>query len=1151
VRSKTSDAKLIEFKTDKKDVDTLVKNNTAEVPVIKDTKKETNIPTEQENNRNSGRMMSTPLKEQNPQEAYSPSSDMVSSSNSLQTPQLKNEPKQNPRTKEIDSKSAKKQNKKAPKKKRRARQAHVAAMTDSESEDGERMKLPLTQFETVLRRRAIRKSGKDEAVQTASRSPSNRTIFGPSRRTKAVTQPHVDIVEGYDEEVGDTSLGMKLNILGGKVFVQSVIPLSDGRASPAQLTGLIRKGDILLAIDDYSLTNLSLDLLVLGLKPLSSPDESGAYRRTLKLRFSTACNTRNPTKGNINSDEKSETSVDVFSLTQFLPSEIPMADQLSGIPMFDDGFTQKNKAEIVLSNPRVSKSCDNEILGPPVKESRKKSLSHNELLSLSIADMLNDEKQRYTSEFFAWNDSYSELLRPSILATVKIANEISALLERKEMISRGRDAIVGAKKVSYNLEDVDKGNDLRSFKSWNSNISLRSRASTRRKFILDSSSIIGSTIVEENMSDANASIGSESLEDIEEFDGDELLLHLAAHDEIWRRQVLEAIDKEIMEMEEEEERDLDKSKSSDDHDFDIAEKLGSLFLGQEVSKMLSKKKKSYALPPEEITTVLFDLVTHLAFTTPDEISVKGKFELNPQTSLVPFQRLKSTTATKEAYVATLFIVDEVFPKFLRSFKPLPWKERRVLWPYTRASMYESQADGSLGDDMLTVDSAGTFSSATKKKNLRETIEDMELDINARAEACFLVTFYFTQEILPGMLHNALVVKGASKKTFSEGDALDFIESYGAYLKLPMSLAYATFLESTSIVKKLLELAEYDPRHKEARKEISKVQTLVLYEPTMLSAILQLLLTIDEQQLEGRNHLINLSVSAYPDLRPWVVRKGCLETIGYSKDLEELYYLYLSLILHPSDGHETARQDIKLVKEWCELSVKGEISNNTYSRSKVENFLLVASRNYSDHKMYNRDLPFLLELAMKKNQLKVACELIYDIVENKNLVSNGALMSTIRDNLRKISHGSLPAGDTKPMNAGYLKMVFNLLEKLALAEKSLGIENTSNVPDAYFSLISECKDDSKIIFLSLLASEAGPHFTLLSLQRLMQSSQTDFNVLPILQVTLKRSAMLCNRDEISSALFRIRKSRPYQVETIDPKPENLWRKMMSGALTIEK
>ena len=68
--------------------------------------------------------------------------------------------------------------------------------------------------------------------------------------------------------------------------------------------------------------------------------------------------------------------------------------------------------------------------------------------------------------------------------------------------------------------------------------------------------------------------------------------------------------------------------------------LGSLFLGEKVNQLLTKRKKSFALPPEEVTTVLFDLVTNLASTTPDEISVKGGFNINPQTSLVPFEKQK-------------------------------------------------------------------------------------------------------------------------------------------------------------------------------------------------------------------------------------------------------------------------------------------------------------------------------------------------------------------------------------------------------------------------------------------------------------------------------------------------------------------------------
>ena len=188
---------------------------------------------------------------------------------------------------------------------------------------------------------------------------------------------------------------------------------------------------------------------------------------------------------------------------------------------------------------------------------------------------------------------------------------------------------------------------------------------------------------------------------------------------------------------------------------------------------------------------------------------------------------------KDALLATLFVVNEVFPAWLKSFKPLPWAERRVLWPHTKASTMESSAGSSLGDDLLTLDSAGVPASPlrAKKKNLRETIEDMELDVESRAEACFLITFYFTQEILPGMGAKGPLSAGwRNKKVFTEEDALDFVDLYGAYLMLPMALAYAAFLKSELVVVKLLELAKHDPRHAEALKDISKVNALVLYEP---------------------------------------------------------------------------------------------------------------------------------------------------------------------------------------------------------------------------------------------------------------------------------------------------------------------------------
>jgi hypothetical protein len=40
----------------------------------------------------------------------------------------------------------------------------------------------------------------------------------------------------------------------------------------------------------------------------------------------------------------------------------------------------------------------------------------------------------------------------------------------------------------------------------------------------------------------------------------------------------------------------------------------------------------------------------------------------------------------------------------------------------------------------------------KRKNLHEIIEDQQLDVETRSETCFLVTYLFTQKMLPKLLY---------------------------------------------------------------------------------------------------------------------------------------------------------------------------------------------------------------------------------------------------------------------------------------------------------------------------------------------------------------------------------------------------------------
>lgn len=81
---------------------------------------------------------------------------------------------------------------------------------------------------------------------------------------------------------------------------------------------------------------------------------------------------------------------------------------------------------------------------------------------------------------------------------------------------------------------------------------------------------------------------------------------------------------------------------------------------------------------------------------------------------------------------------------------------------------------------------------------------------------------------------------------------------------------------------------------------------------MMSAILQLLQGIlKEKTFERKQAIIDLCAAAYPDIRPWQVESACDE--AHSSGSNNLYYVYLSQLLHPIDGHDAARRDAVLVK----------------------------------------------------------------------------------------------------------------------------------------------------------------------------------------------------------------------------------------------
>lgn len=87
-----------------------------------------------------------------------------------------------------------------------------------------------------------------------------------------------------------------------------------------------------------------------------------------------------------------------------------------------------------------------------------------------------------------------------------------------------------------------------------------------------------------------------------------------------------------------------------------------------------------------------------------------------------------------------------------------------------------------------------------------------------------------------------------------------------------------------------------------------------------------------EEVEGlRQVTIDLCVAAYPDLQPWLVRKECVSEESFKNSdkigfLSNLYYYYLSMILHPLDGHDSARRNGGLVKVgWTSATVSYRFS----------------------------------------------------------------------------------------------------------------------------------------------------------------------------------------------------------------------------------
>ena len=103
--------------------------------------------------------------------------------------------------------------------------------------------------------------------------------------------------------------------------------------------------------------------------------------------------------------------------------------------------------------------------------------------------------------------------------------------------------------------------------------------------------------------------------------------------------------------------------------------------------------------------------------------------------------------------------------------------------------------------------------------------------------CVLVTFYFTQQLLPSLA--VVGVEGATRSARID-EAIEFVKMFGAYLRLHLCLVSAAMVKADAVIDELLALSKFDPRHREVTKELAKSTNLVLYDPVRFLIVLHVL-----------------------------------------------------------------------------------------------------------------------------------------------------------------------------------------------------------------------------------------------------------------------------------------------------------------------
>jgi len=619
------------------------------------------------------------------------------------------------------------------------------------------------------------------------------------------------------------------------------------------------------------------------------------------------------------------------------------------------------------------------------------------IISEQIANQIS--KKKWQSAFFQLDPKRSILYQNSTIDDIhrKIQEHIQEIQNKQQLLHHGQSIM---KKMTHKLDLFQQTEDALLYSDHhhppnhgNSSLMSINRSNHKRK---DLQSL---TLHEEKDDQNYPNDDTSDILNTSNYisDDDDITVESLLLTDAWKQRIMYQLQQATTYFSKQSNQPPHKMLNSSNHgttnninDDDGSVALESfLFGGLQQTKALTSD--SNALPPMQVTSSLFDLVSSLERTAggitvvtnssrvgggrggggsqsrrslatesdhPNNSGASrvGEVDVGRRPLLISMMSKDRVKADK-----IYFLLQEALPLWLSTFQPLSVDKRRMLWPrHQNAGNFNTAINDSSfvdhGDDVSVISmggvsaytsSGGGGTHAGKAKQLREILEETKLNPASRMHTCRLVTVYFTQKVL---------IQQRNEST----EIIKFIQKYGAYLNLYSCLVSASNYFLTDVIDQLLEVSSHDLHHNDAMGTLSKKGVLVLYEPVLLSALLESLKLslLDDDAL-------TLMISAYPDLKPWQVKQYC--TSSGSEESSLYYYKYMTLLLDPTDGMQKARQDKELVSEWCDWSTSKSFSLD----KRTVLHLVVTSKN---KELYNRDVPMLIDFCMKINDHDLAMDL---------------------------------------------------------------------------------------------------------------------------------------------------------------------------------